>query len=100
MAINIVYDYGLTYECQNCFQETRKEIKKFFTFLDCDNKGFIHAINLYDVLKQLKGGEKIKSTEVNDWLLKEDYRGIGRLDNKQFAEAVLKSLYELNILSA
>lgn len=99
MMIETVFDYNVNYECKNCFQESRTEIKKFFNFVDCDTKGFIHALNLFDVLKQMKGGERIKSVSVNDWLLKEDYRGIGRLDNKQFSEAVLRSLYETNYLT-
>lgn len=98
MMIDVTFPYNTNYDCKNCFQNSRKEIKKLFTFLDCDTKGFVHAINLYDVLKQMKGSENLKTTDVNEWLLKEDYRGIGRLDSKQFAEGILKTLYELAYL--
>lgn len=98
MMIETVYEYNANYDCKNCFQKSRAEIKKFFNFLDCDSKGFVHAVNLYDVIKKMTDGDKIKTVEVNDWLLKEDYKGNGRLDNKQFAEAVLRTVYELNYL--
>lgn len=95
---DVLHDYSLNYKCLNCLAETRKEISNFFTFLDCDTKGFVQAVNLYHVFKKMNGGENIKSVDVNDWLLKEDNRGIGRLDRKQFTDAVLKSLYEVNVL--
>lgn len=98
MMIACVFEYNVNYDCKNCLQESRKEIKKLFSFLDCDSKGFVHAINLYDVMKQMKGAENLKSVNVNEWLLKEDYRSIGRLDSKQFTEGVLKTLYEMRYL--
>jgi len=59
--------------------------------LYCDTKGFIHAVNLYDVLKQMKGSENIRTVDVNDCLLKEDFRRIG-------SEAVMKTFFEVNYL--
>lgn len=98
MMIDTVFAYNINYDCKNCLQSSRKEIKNFFNFLDCDTKGFVYAMNLYDVLKQMTGSDNLKTTDVNEWLLKEDHRGIGRLDSKQLAEGILKTLYELTYL--
>lgn len=95
--IETVFEYG-AYKCKNCLEKIREEITGFFQFLDCDEKRFVQAINLYTVGKKFTAGDHLKTTDVNDWLLKEDLKGIGRLDLKQFTEAVLKSLYEVNYL--
>ncbi len=97
--LETVYEYG-TYACKNCLQKIREEINGFFQFLDCDEKRFVQAVNLYTVGKKFTAGDRLKTTDVNDWLLKEDHRGIGRLDFKQFQHAVLRTLYELNYLTA
>lgn len=97
--LETVFEYG-TYKCKNCLEKIREEITGFFQFLDCDEKRFIQAVNIYTVGKKMTAGDHLKTTDVNDWLLKEDYRGVGRLDLKEFQHAVLRSLYELNYLAS
>lgn len=98
MAIDNVHDYKIDYDCQNCLKNIRTELSKLFDFLDCDTNGYVHAVDIFTVLKQMKGGEDLTTTNANDWLLKEDIKHIGRLGRSQFIEAVLKSLYEINYL--
>lgn len=98
MTIDNVFSYTTTYDCKVCLQQTREEIKKFFEFLDYDANGYVHAEDLYEVFKHMKGGEDLKSVNVNEWLLKEDIKQIGRLGPEQLTEAVLKSLYEQQYL--
>ena len=98
MAIDNVFFYALNYKCNSCLEKIRLEINKLFEFLDYDLNGYLHAVDLFEVFKRMKGGEDLKSVNVNEWLLKEDIKQIGRLSREQFTEAVLKSLYELQYL--
>lgn len=94
MAIDNTFSYAVNYGCQNCLAKTRLEADQLFTFMDYDTNGYVQAEDIYEVFRHLKGGEELKTTNANEWLLKEDIRGIGRLGRAQFTEAVMKSLYE------
>lgn len=98
MAIDNVFSYKPNQDCKNCLTKIRAEIGLFFDFLDCDSNAYVQAKDLFTVFKKMKGSDDLTTTNVNDWLLKEDYRGIGRLGRAEFTEAVLKSLYEQNYL--
>lgn len=98
MTIENVFSYKTNYECLNCLKETRTQIEKLFEFLDYDMNGYTQAVDLLEVFKHMKGGEELKSVSVNDWLLKEDIKQVGRLGHEEFTEAVLKSLYEKKYL--
>lgn len=94
MMIDNVYSYAVNYECKSCLKAVRYQISKLFEFLDYDMNGYTQAADLFAVFSHMKGGEDLKTINVNEWLLKEDIRQIGRLGLEQFTEAVLKSLYE------
>ena len=94
MAIDNTFSYAVNYGCQNCLAKTRLEADQLFTFMDYDTNGYVQAEDIFEVFRHLKGGEELKTTNANEWLLKEDIRGIGRLGRAQFTEAVMKSLYE------
>lgn len=93
MAVDNVYSYKQTFECNNCLKDLRLQFGRFFDFIDCDSSGYVQARDLHTVLSQIAEGE-LTTTAVNDWLLKEDIRQIGRLGREQFVQALLRTLYE------
>lgn len=93
MAIDNVYSYKQTFECNNCLKDLRLQIGKFFDFIDCDSSGYVQARDLHTVLSHIATSE-LTTTAVNDWLLKEDLKQIGRLGREQFVHALLRTLYE------
>lgn len=59
-------------ECKLCFQKTKKEIKGFFEYIDCDQNEYISAENLYNGMKNMKlinTHAKTTTTMVNSFFI-------------------------------
>jgi len=60
-----------SFKCTNCFGTTKKVIKEFFDYLDCNHDENISAENIYWGMSNMKGlpYPKTTTTMVNEFVL-------------------------------
>ncbi len=102
-------------QCKNfCFKKIIEEkIDPLFTFLDCDNAGYINSENIWEGLKFLKRSapekynyykcelprsfNKFYRTHANDFILKNFGVADGYLNTEEFRKGILLGYWERQI---
>jgi Ca2+-binding EF-hand superfamily protein len=92
--------------CYRCFFMQRKKLDAMFIYLDCTNKGFITAEELWNKLPQLKRSNKswnifssgnsdtIRTNAVNDFILKNSNSVDGGITKDEFTLGILLGFWD------
>lgn len=85
-----------SFPCTNCFTDTKKVIKEFFDYLDCNKDGNISSENLYWGMSNMKGlpYPETTTTMVNDFVLNTMDHESGALDMIDFNFGLMVGMYE------
>lgn len=83
-----------TSQCAACFENTKKMIALWFDYLDCNGDGLINAENIYVGMKHMKFQFKVKTTMVNDFVLKSMEWKCAALDLLDFTYGLLTGMME------
>lgn len=85
---------SVIFKCEHCLKETRAALGVLFTYLDCNQLGWIDANMIYGGLNNLDVKVKPTTTMVNDFVLKGMEFNTATLDIKDFTYGVLMGLLE------
>jgi len=82
--------------CTNCFGDTKKVIKEFFDYLDCNHDGNVSPENIYWGMTNMKDlpYPKTTTTMVNDFCLNTMEHTSAALDILDFNYGLLVGMYE------
>lgn len=85
-----------THSCTNCLGATKKIIKEFFDYIDCNHDGNISAENLYWAMSNMKDlpYKKTTTTMTNDFFLNTMEHSAAALDEVDFMFGMLLGMYE------
>lgn len=85
-----------TFSCTNCFGDTKKVIKEFFDYLDCNKDGNVSGENLYNGMKNMKGlpYPETTTTMVNEFMLNSMEHEAATLDLVDFNFGLMVGMYE------
>ena len=70
------------------------ELQDFFDYLDCDKDGLISSEDIFRAFKNLKTDFPVKSSMINDFVLKTMDSKTASLDNRDFLYGVLVGMFE------
>jgi len=92
--------------CTHCFEDVAKKIDSMFMYLDCDNDGMLGSEDLWNNLKLLKRPNgtynmfvlaqdaPIRTSSVNDFILKNMRIKNGQITKTEFRNAVIFGLWD------
>jgi hypothetical protein len=95
-----------TDSCNHCFEDVVKKLDAIFMYVDCDNDGIISAEDIWNNLPKLKRSSPqfnifalgldagIRTSSVNDFVLKNMNSANGVLNKVEFRNAVLFAIWD------
>jgi Ca2+-binding EF-hand superfamily protein len=96
--------------CHNCFFLLGKQLGAAFAFLDCEGKGYLTAEDMWEKLPSIKRGSdsynifkipqatSIRTSAVNDFILKNGYTVDGGVTRNEFISGVLLGMWDRNVV--
>jgi hypothetical protein len=72
----------------------KKELRKFFDYLDCNKDHFVSSEDIYKGLLNMKTAHPITTTMTNDFVLKTMEIVTATLDDKDFIHGMLVGMFE------
>jgi hypothetical protein len=94
--------------CYDCFYLLAKKLGAMFTYLDCQNKGYLTTEELWNKLPNLVRGttkwnifalsnsDTIRTSSVNDFLLKSSFTIDAGITKNEFISGILLGLWQRN----
>lgn len=92
--------------CDNCFIEIAFKLEAMFVYLDCNSDGFLSAEDLWNNLPKLnrpvskynifalKNSDNIRTSAVNDFVIKNSYSKDGSLTKEEFRTGILLGYWD------
>jgi len=92
--------------CQNCFQEIAQKLDAIFIYLDCENKGFLSAEELWSALPKINrpdskynifginNSDNIRTSAINDFVIKNGLGKEGSVSKEEFRNGVLLAYWD------
>jgi len=97
MMLELTSKTMIPLKCQNCLENSRKELKTLFEYLDCDKDGIIDSEDLWNGWKEMKSFELFTTACTNDLLLKCDTNNDAQLTPQEFIEGILHGYWEREV---
>jgi len=84
-------------KCTYCFEESRKQLRKLFDYLDCDKDQLIEAEDMWNGWKEMRTFTLFTTASTNDLELKCDTNNDAKLSPPEFVEGVLHGYWERQV---
>jgi len=81
-------------KCNNCFEESRKQLRKLFDYMDCDKNQKIDSEDMWLGWKEMKSFLLFTTASTNDLELKSDNNNDAMLSPQEFLDGVLHGYWE------
>ena len=93
MFLNLNENIAAT-KCENCFEQTKGLIRKFFEEADCNHDGFINSEDIFIELKKKKTNFLVTTAMTNDFVLKTMQKDIAHVDLSSFTYGIIAGMIE------
>lgn len=81
-------------DCKFCFNLIKKDLQKFFKYLNCDESGFIKSEGIYRGMENMKLEFPVKASMVNSFALDAMEFDTATIDTVEFIYGMLVGMYE------